>query len=154
MPPPTLVWALKSGPGEKGRTQDGDESLCPGLSVESRPLVLKRALFLLIRIISDGRLKLGEYPACSDILKGKRFFKITKIQKENIEESAGVLVRRLPHFEMLARRMMTSRVVRAAFTSIGKMRGGPHISAFKIKHFDLEILLSKKCCYALFTVKW
>lgn len=84
IPPPVRLRVLKSGPGEKGRTQDGDESLCPGLPAESRPFVLKRALFILIRIISDGRLKLGEYPAGSDMVTGNGFLQTSKIQKAKV----------------------------------------------------------------------
>lgn len=78
-------WVLNGGPGDNGRTLDGDESLCPGLSVESRPVVLKRALFLLIRIISDGLLKFGEYPACSDMMMQKCVLKITKYKKKRFK---------------------------------------------------------------------
>lgn len=65
VPPPERFWALKSGPGENGRTQAGDESPSLGLLVDSRPLEPKipaslRALLLLMRIVSAGRLKLGE----------------------------------------------------------------------------------------------
>lgn len=66
IPPPERFWLLKSGPGEKGRTQAWGELLCPVLPAEPWPLWLGktpaslRALFLLIRMISAGRLKLGE----------------------------------------------------------------------------------------------
>lgn len=67
--PPERVEALKRGPGENGRTPAGEEVPKAGLDVEPWPLELELtssllALFLRIRKISAGRLKLGEYPAC------------------------------------------------------------------------------------------
>lgn len=60
VPRPEGFWLLKSGPGEKGLTHARGEPLCPGALGLEKTLASLRVLFLLIRIISAGRLKLGE----------------------------------------------------------------------------------------------
>lgn len=69
---PERLWQLNSGPGEKGRTLAEEEAPCPVLAAAGLPLeepASLRARFLLILMISAGRLKLGEYPAGSDMFK-------------------------------------------------------------------------------------